>query len=105
MITSRIPAFGFCLAVFVFVAACQTASQQEPTTLKDSVAMHTDSSHFFEHLLVDNRKDPACGMPVSAGIGDTAHYKSHVMGFCSKECKELFQKNPDGLLAAADIKK
>ena len=56
-------------------------------------------------MIVDNRKDPSCGMPVTAGIGDTAHYKDKLIGFCSKECKEAFQKSPDAMIAAADLKK
>jgi YHS domain-containing protein len=33
-------------------------------------------------------------MPASAGIADTAHYKGKVYGFCSKECKDEFEKAP-----------
>jgi len=55
--------------------------------------------------MVDNKRDPSCGMPVSAEIGDTAHYKNKVIGFCSKECKDEFLKNPDKNIAAADLKK
>jgi YHS domain-containing protein len=44
-------------------------------------------------------------MPVTAGISDTVHYKNDVLGFCSAECKEEFQKNPESMLAAAEIKK
>jgi YHS domain-containing protein len=96
---------GSLLIASAFIVACQSAPKPAEAASKDTTAMQADTSHLFEHLLVDNRKDPACGMPVSAGIGDTAHYKTHVLGFCSKECKELFQKNPEGLLAAADLKK
>ncbi|HEY5408776.1 MAG TPA: YHS domain-containing protein [Ginsengibacter sp.] len=55
--------------------------------------------------MVDNKKDPSCGMPVSAGIGDTAHYKGKVLGFCSKECKDEFLKDPEKNITAADLKK
>ncbi len=44
--------------------------------------------------MVDNKKDPYCGMPVTAGITDTVHYKGKVYGFCSDECKQLFLKDP-----------
>ena len=43
---------------------------------------------------VDNKEDFICGMPVRAGIEDTAHYEGKVYGFCATGCKEEFQKNP-----------
>jgi YHS domain-containing protein len=51
--------------------------------------------------LVDYKKDPACGMPLTAGLEDTSRYKGKLYGFCSKECKEEFLKNPDGYSAKA----
>ena len=73
----------------------------------DNSEMTADSSATKTYAvgLVDNKKDPTCGMPVSAGISDTAHYKKYVLGFCSKECKDEFLKNPKASLAAAEIKK
>jgi YHS domain-containing protein len=44
--------------------------------------------------MLDSKKDLVCGMPASAGIADTAHYKGKVYGFCSKECKDEFEKAP-----------
>ncbi len=64
-----------------------------------------DSVKHYDITMVDNKKDPSCGMPVSAGIGDTAHYKDKVLGFCSAECKAAFLKNPDAGLVAAELKK
>lgn len=90
-----------CLMVF----AC-TSGPDKTEKATDTVAMKSDSTaNVLDHLLVNNKKDPACGMPVSAGIHDTAQYKNMVLGFCSKECKEAFGKNPEGLIAAAEIKK
>ncbi|MEO7529865.1 MAG: YHS domain-containing protein [Sediminibacterium sp.] len=95
------------LAICLLFSSCQsgtTKTETKPST--DTVAMRPDTTaNVLDHLLVDNKKDPACGMPVSAGIGDTSHYKGKVLGFCSKECKETFQKNPVSLLAAAEMKK
>jgi YHS domain-containing protein len=42
--------------------------------------------------MVDYPKDPTCGMPLTAGLEDTLHYKGKVYGFCSRECKEAFVK-------------
>lgn len=35
-------------------------------------------------------KDTICGMPLSAGISDTANVDGKIYGFCSPECKEAF---------------
>jgi YHS domain-containing protein len=94
------------LAICLVFTACKSGSDKTDKPSQDTVAMKTDSTaNVLDHLLVDNKKDPSCGMPVSAGIGDTAHYKDKVLGFCSKECKETFKKNPEGLIAAAELKK
>jgi YHS domain-containing protein len=54
----------------------------------------------YTHSMVDNKKDFACGMPVTAGIADTCHYKGKAYGFCSKECMNEFLQQPDVYLAA-----
>ncbi len=41
----------------------------------------------YKDVKLDNTKDLFCGMALKAGVGDTAHYKGKVYGFCSKECK------------------
>lgn len=88
------------------ITACRSgAPKTEDSPATDTTAMQQDGTHTFDHLLVDNKKDPSCGMPTSAGIHDTAHYKEHVLGFCSKECKDEFLKNPDAAIAAAELKK
>lgn len=44
----------------------------------------------YNALKYDNPNDLVCGMPLKMGIGDTAHYKGKLYGFCSSTCKELF---------------
>jgi YHS domain-containing protein len=92
-----------CLAM----TSCASGPEKTEKSATDTVAMkQSDSSaNVLDHLLVNNKKDPSCGMPVSAGISDTANYKNLVLGFCSKECKEAFEKNPEALIASAEIKK
>jgi YHS domain-containing protein len=67
-------------------------------------AIDTTIEKTFAVSLVNNKKDPSCGMPVTAGISDTAHYENLVLGFCSTECKNEFLKNPKANLAAAELK-
>ena len=50
-------------------------------------------------LALDSPKDLACGMPIRAGLEDTAHYGGKLYGFCSKECKDAFLKAPATYLA------
>lgn len=45
--------------------------------------------------LVNNKKDPICGMPVTAGVSDTLHYQGKVLGFCAPECKAEFALKPE----------
>lgn len=66
--------------------------QQAKTTVK------TDTTKFTLSM-VDNKKDFVCRMPLTAGIGDTVHYKGKVYGFCSKGCKESFLQDPESYLA------
>jgi YHS domain-containing protein len=53
----------------------------------------------FKGLKFDNPNDLSCGMPLTAGLEDTVHYKGKLYGFCSKECKDAFLKDPASYLA------
>jgi YHS domain-containing protein len=44
-------------------------------------------------------RDPSCGMPLKAGLEDTTTYKGKLYGFCSKDCKDAFLKDPAGYTA------
>ena len=52
----------------------------------------------LKNFVLDSKKDLSCGMPISAGLEDTAHYRGKLYGFCSKECKDAFLKNPTAYL-------
>jgi YHS domain-containing protein len=91
------------------ISACgsNNNSQISTATNADSaVAMSTDTTAVISYdiALIDNKKDPTCGMPTSAGVSDTAHYDGKVLGFCAKECKDEFLKNPKASIAAAELK-
>jgi hypothetical protein len=93
---------GACL---VFVACGSPATEVNSNdTSSATMAMDTMATKTYEVSLVNNKKDPTCGMPVTAGISDTAHYEKYVLGFCSKECKDEFLKNPKAAIAAAEVK-
>jgi putative intracellular protease/amidase/YHS domain-containing protein len=55
-------------------------------------ALHPETA--FRKIKFDNKKDPVCGMPSEAGMEDTLHLNGKVVGFCSKECKDLYLKDP-----------
>ena len=88
------------LVISILLAACSSHSQKETSAdnLKkiDSVEAPVNN---FANITFASKKDLNCGMPLSAGVEDTAHYKGKIYGFCSKECKEGFLKNPEAEIA------
>jgi YHS domain-containing protein len=101
------------IAFSILFMACGSESSTTPAKVESNASNTMDSSAnaasedsviSYDISLVDNKKDPTCGMPVTAGISDTAHYDNKVLGFCSVGCKEEFLKNPKANIAAAEIK-
>ena len=93
----------------IFITACgsNNSSQNSTATNVDSanaISSDTTAAITYDIALIDNKKDPTCGMPTSAGVSDTAHYDGKVLGFCAKECKDEFLKNPKANIAAAELK-
>ena len=88
------------------MAACGSNQQDKANTTDTATTMQQDTTAVpvYTAAMVDNKKDPTCGMPVTAGISDTAHYENKVLGFCSTECKNEFLKDPKANLAAAELK-
>lgn len=91
--------FWFFILCFVLATACNNAEKQ-PSSASDSAqknTMHHSPSNTntqkFQHLQFASNKDLVCGMPLSAGIEDTAVVNGKIYGFCSKECKDEFVKN------------
>lgn len=83
----------------VFAACSGNVKKEAPavaTENKDSMAVKQEA--LYKDVKFDSPKDLACGMPVTAGVADTAHYKGKVYGFCSKECKDEFLKSPEQYL-------
>ena len=93
----------FCSSIFLM--ACDSETANSATSMDSTVIVAADDSVIsYDISLVNNKKDPTCGMPVTAGISDTAHYDNKVLGFCSAGCKEEFLKNPKANIAAAEMK-
>ena len=90
--------------VIVFGIGCESKPAATEVSNKDT-SMTTANTSVISVDSLSNQKDPSCGMPVAAGVSDTAHYNQYVLGFCSSECKAEFKKNPEAMLAAAEIKK
>ena len=105
----RNPYLLLSVASIVFIAgACTNGSGATSLTSDSAMKTAVDSSahsHAYSVAMVDNKKDPSCGMPVTAGIGDTVHYEGKVIGFCSKECKDDFLKDPVAGLKKTESKK
>jgi len=95
--------FWSLLLLNLLVAGCN----QKPAAVATSAAVTplTDSVKAkFTIAMVDNKKDPSCGMPLTAGIEDTVHYNGKVYGFCSDECKQQFLKNEIAASKHAEMK-
>lgn len=85
------------------VASCNNASEEkkQPETKMDTgvvittpeKADTTKKINIAEADLAD-KKDPVCGMPAFKYLQDTAHYDNKIYGFCSKDCKDEFLKDP-----------
>ena len=88
------------LVISLLLAACSSNSQKENTVdnVKDSISTQATANK-FENVKFASTKDLSCGMPISAGLEDTAHYKGNIYGFCSKECKDDFLKDPEAHMA------
>jgi YHS domain-containing protein len=102
--------FNFLLIGVLGVFACHQNPKSEESDASGAAATDTlvvksvNAKPKFTAAMVDNKKDPNCGMPVTAGIADTIHFKGKVYGFCSDECRDAFLKNPDALVKNAELK-
>ncbi len=81
------------LVVMGVIASCHGVQQPKPAAV--SAKPVKDSVHIYSAAMLDSKKDPTCGMPSGSGMEDTLHLKNgKVIGFCSKECKEAYLKDP-----------
>lgn len=73
------------------LAACHSGGQPAAAS---GHAPAKDSIRIFKAAALDSKNDPVCGMPSTAGMEDTLMLNGKVIGFCSKECKQEYLKNP-----------
>ncbi len=104
----RKPIITLFICATMFLIACEnpmndTANSANTSETTANMATDTASEKTYDVKILDNKKDPTCGMPVTAGVSDTAHYKNKVIGFCATECKAEFLKNPEANIAAAEL--
>lgn len=59
------------------------------------VAFQKDPEKKKTETLAKNGNDPVCKMPVKKGTKLVSVHKDHQYGFCSKMCKETFDKQPE----------
>jgi YHS domain-containing protein len=89
------------IAVLIIAAGCNQPKETTPEKKMETISATKDSTvNSFAGLAFDSKKDLSCGMPISAGVSDTAQYKGKLYGFCSAECKADFLKDPEAHLAA-----
>ncbi len=77
------------------LAACHSSAKQDSVSAAgDTPAIAKDTVKTYDASILDNKKDPVCGMPTGAGMEDTLHVNGKVIGFCSKECENEYLKDP-----------
>ena len=84
---------GVCI-VFSLISCANKGNTIGETNQDSTSGIVGQSEHRYTPEMVVNKTDFTCGMPTSAGIKDTAHYKGNAYGFCSPECKAEFQVDP-----------
>jgi YHS domain-containing protein len=90
------------VTISLFAACKETAGKTVlPVAHKDTLtkAAALAVKKDFSKIIFASKKDLSCGMPLTAGLEDSVHYKGKIYGFCSAECKADFIKN-----AAAYVK-
>ncbi len=95
----------FVIVLIVTLMSCTQTSKKiiVTDTVNESFADSSISkvNEAYKNIAFDSKRDFICGMPITAGVSDTAHFNDKVYGFCSKECKDEFIKNPASYVAAA----
>ena len=92
--------FAGLATILFFSCSNNTQPESKPAVVTQKDSMVVKDKKKFEDIVFDSKKDLVCGMPLRAGIEDTAHYMGKVYGFCATECKDEFKKDPQHYLTA-----
>jgi YHS domain-containing protein len=88
------------LLVSLLFTACSQHSNNEDAVAKAKAKIEAAKpANKFPGVEFASKKDLSCGMPLAAGLEDTAHYNGKIYGFCSNECKDSFLTDPEKYLA------
>lgn len=96
----KISKFPLVVLTVAFAACNQSNTVSTEKKMEMPAAAKDTAKDAFEGLVFAVKKDLVCGMPVSAGVSDTAHYKEKIYGFCAAECRAEFVKSPETYLTA-----
>ena len=80
------------LFIGITISSCHSGTvtnAMNPEAYADSIRHHG-----LNQLKIVNVNDPVCGMPTLRGFDDTTLFQGKLIGFCSRECKDSFEKNP-----------
>ena len=91
--------FALSLLIVLFSCKGRNDANTNETTHKDSMTVAVPKQD-FNGVEFAGKMDVACGMPLTAGVQDTAHFKGKVYGFCSTDCKSEFLKAPESFIAS-----
>jgi YHS domain-containing protein len=103
LLRKTVPAFA--IPVLMLLFSCNQQPKEKASFHSPAYSDQDSTKPRFTRDMVDNLKDPSCGMPLTAGVEDTLHYAGKVYGFCSDECRDEFKKNPAALAKTAVMKK
>src|SRR3954465_11933733 len=90
------------IGIIIIAAAisCNQTNKTDPEKKMATMPAKDSAKNNLAMLSYASTKDLSCGMPITAGLSDTATYKGKLYGFCSAECKADFLKDPEAHLAA-----
>jgi YHS domain-containing protein len=81
------------------IASCKNETHNQTNKIIKKTRSKPFNTNIINEIIIDtnllaSKKDLVCYMPLWTGIGDTCFYKGKIYGFCSKDCKNDFLKNP-----------
>lgn len=83
------------VAAIIALAACNQKAETKATEQQPEITAAEPENVNVKVSDLATPKDFICGMDVAEGsIADTASYEGKLYGFCSKECKAEFAKDP-----------